>query len=635
MRSMPKTITLLDMEFSPEQLQSWLCKPGEYSPTPPIDQRDMWDSVDDALKHALIQKGERGLDFNWPALPLSTHFAFHIDGQRGPTQAAVGERRRVLGDLVLAECVENQGRFMEQILNGVWATCEETSWSPPNEQGVAGNPNLVPDIHNHGIALVSGDRGHEVALIHHLLKPRFDSFTGKVSERVTDELTARILDPYRDHDFYWWLAYHRPWMNNWSPWCVYNCLSTVLLTSDDPDRIFHAMVKTIDVIHRYVDLQPDDGGCDEGVGYWARAATMVALCLDVFRRATHGKIDLFEHPKVRAMAHFPASAHIAGNYYINFADTHHKAAPRVVNLYFCGKMCGDNALLAMASQADDPTRIVEEMKGYALYECLQYVALYAEIKALKSRGYEDLRDVWMTDLQVMTARQQAGSAAGLYLAAKAGRNNESHNHNDLGTFMVYADGEPAIIDVGVEAYRKQTFSDERYDIWTMQSAYHNVPLVDAGMQKFGDDYRADDVQYSATDERVAFSMELAGAYAADGPIKQWQRAFVYERGAQNRIVVTDTFSLKAATDDIALTLMTANKPEADNEAGTVRIPTDNSALCVTFDSDTWTASVETIDIDDDELKDDWGDQVYRLQFRPRFAMKSGTCAVVIALEDGV
>jgi hypothetical protein len=33
MRSMPKTITLLDMEFSPEQLQAWLCKPGEYSPT--------------------------------------------------------------------------------------------------------------------------------------------------------------------------------------------------------------------------------------------------------------------------------------------------------------------------------------------------------------------------------------------------------------------------------------------------------------------------------------------------------------------------------------------------------------------------------------------------------------------------
>ena len=79
----------------------------------------------------------------------------------------------------------------------------------------------------------------------------------------------------------------------------------------------------------------------------------------------------------------------------------------------------------------------------------------------------------------MAARSKDGSAEGLYLAAQGGHNAESHNHNDVGNFIVYADGQPAIIDVGVETYTAKTFSSQRYEIWTMQSAYHNLPSIAA------------------------------------------------------------------------------------------------------------------------------------------------------------
>ena len=58
------------------------------------------------------------------------------------------------------------------------------------------------------------------------------------------------------------------------------------------------------------------------------------------------------------------------------------------------------------------------------------------------------RDVWLPETQVMVARAQGGSTAGLYLAAKGGHNAESHNHNDVGHFIVYADGRPVLIDIG-------------------------------------------------------------------------------------------------------------------------------------------------------------------------------------------
>ena len=54
----------------------------------------------------------------------------------------------------------------------------------------------------------------------------------------------------------------------------------------------------------------------------------------------------------------------------------------------------------------------------------------------------------------------------MFVAAKGGFNNESHNHNDVGTFSLYVNTIPVIIDAGVGTYTKQTFGKDRYTIWT-------------------------------------------------------------------------------------------------------------------------------------------------------------------------
>jgi hypothetical protein len=96
------------------------------------------------------------------------------------------------------------------------------------------------------------------------------------------------------------------------------------------------------------------------------------------------------------------------------------------------------------------------------------------------------RDVWLPEIQVMLARDQVGSSERLCLAAKGGHNAESHNYNDVGNFIVYIDGKPAIVDAGVETYTRKTFSAERYTIWPMQSGYHSLlPTVDGLMQSPG------------------------------------------------------------------------------------------------------------------------------------------------------
>ena len=47
---------------------------------------------------------------------------------------------------------------------------------------------------------------------------------------------------------------------------------------------------------------------------------------------------------------------------------------------------------------------------------------------------------------------------GFFVATKGGYNNESHNHNDVGSFSLYLNTMPVFIDAGVGTYTRQTFS---------------------------------------------------------------------------------------------------------------------------------------------------------------------------------
>lgn len=69
-----------------------------------------------------------------------------------------------------------------------------------------------------------------------------------------------------------------------------------------------------------------------------------------------------------------------------------------------------------------------------------------EVKPAAASAAPMLRDAWLPGIEVMTARDRGGSSGGFFVAAKGGHNAESHNHNDVGTFLVYRDGTPLPVD---------------------------------------------------------------------------------------------------------------------------------------------------------------------------------------------
>jgi hypothetical protein len=162
--------------------------------------------------------------------------------------------------------------------------------------------------------------------------------------------------------------------------------------------------------------------------------------------------------------------------------------------------------------------------------------------------------------------------------------------------------------VGVETYSAKTFSAQRYDIWTMQSAFHNCPTIGGVMQKPGRQYAASEVTHEVDDSAAQLSMNIEKAYPEEAGLKSWRRSFRFDR-ARNEIEVRDRYALSKATGDITLTLMS---PCQAVESAPGELSLQPAGVKVSFDAKSFHAVVEPIAITDGHLQSSWGDKLYRV-----------------------
>jgi hypothetical protein len=186
------------------------------------------------------------------------------------------------------------------------------------------------------------------------------------------------------------------------------------------------------------------------------------------------------------------------------------------------------------------------------------------------------------------------------LAVKGGNNGESHNHNDVGSVTLYKHGRPFLIDVGVETYTAKTFSPQRYDIWTMQSAFHNLPSFGAVMQKDGDAFAARNFRVDFTEQHAEISLDLADAYPPEAGVQSYTRTIRLVRGQYVEIVDDHQ-----GERDAVLSLMTVEKPRI---AGNMLVLGDLGSIDIEGAA---VPTVEMIEIADPRLRQSWPDAIHR------------------------
>ncbi|HCO92384.1 MAG TPA: heparinase, partial [Phycisphaerales bacterium] len=371
---------------------------------------------------------------------------------------------------------------------------------------------------------------------------------------------------------------------------------------------------------------PSDGSCDEGPSYWGHAGASLFDNLELLYSATNGRFDVFDKPMIKEIGRFIYRVHIAEDYFVNIGDCDGRFAIYRDLVFRYGKRINDPGMqrLAVYNSTEEEltgTNKAARSLGRTLYSIFNASELLAAKKSLPPL----LGDVWLgdEDMQMMAARDKGGSLQGMYAACWAGHNGQSHNHNDVGNFIIYANGRPFIIDVGKPEYTRQTFSSRRYELRAMQSAYHNLPTINGIMQKEGRQYAAKDVAYESTEDFAQLKMNIASAYPDEAGVNSWLRTVRLNRGKDLQIV--DSFDLKIQSQDIVQNLMTPCEIIRD-EPGQVVLqdPKEQLEMAVRYDPQKLSLEHETIDLNDERISAVWGGYLYRIKLSPKAATARDT-----------
>lgn len=529
----------------------------------------------------LIQAGETAATNKFEAISATIALDYVRNGDRMRHQSISFGKRAALLQLVIAESIEDKGRFMEAIINGIWSICEESYWGVPAHIGDTG----LPDVSNPVVDLFASETAAVLSLTDYFVGAKLDRINPLLRQRIYYETDRRFFVPMLTKSSgYEWMSKTNP-VSNWNPWIMSNWIASILFLEANPVRrgeMLHAAMCGLDL---YLNSLGNDGGCEEGPNYWSSAAGGTYDCLELLAKATNGEVNLFTEPLIRKMAAYIYKAHIGGSRYINFGDADPKMNADGLMILRFGQAIQDTQMMNFGRwlvQRSDPKILIGNFFVFRQIENL----LHRRDLPEEQWVYSPVPDAWIADVQVLTAR----SDGALFLGTHGGYNAEYHNHNDVGDFVIYIEDQPMLIDVGRGSYTARTFSDKRYDLWYTQSNYHNLPIINGWGQGAGRTYAARDLNLRNEPNSIMLSMDLAGAYPREAGVSSWKRSVSLDR-RRNCVEVRDDYVMDLPVNSLQQSFMTVAAVDASQPGEILLIGSKNARLTLSYDATVWTVSL--------------------------------------------
>ncbi|OYD41689.1 heparinase II/III domain-containing protein [Sphingobacterium cellulitidis] len=607
------SLDLLCKNFSQAEVKSSLLDNQKWVPYPSYSDREGWKQLTAPVYANIIEKGEQALTYQWKVVKATDYLAYERDGSRVIMEKPMNENATALSSLFFAELAEGKGRFMDQIINGVWYFTEMSTWSlSAHVPAYQSSKRTLPQSGVHVVDLMAGDMGSFLSWIHYFLKDEMNKVNPEISSRLKSHIHSRIIEPYMQRNDMWWQALElkdNAIVNNWNPWCNFNVLTSLLLIEDDENAKIEGIYKTMRSVDKFINYVKKDGACEEGPSYWGHAAGKLYDYLEILALSTGNKINLFDQKVIKDMGEYISQSYIGGDsWVVNFADASAKGGGDPLLIYRYGESVDSKEMKQFAKYLMEkkPNKVSVTRDAFRSLEDLRTLkGIQGETAQLPNNPYK-----WYPETEFLYIR-----TPDLFFAAKGGFNNESHNHNDVGTFILYMDEKPIFIDAGVGTYNKKTFSNERYDIWTMQSAYHNLPQINGFDQPYGAKYKSSAASFDA--KKNEFKLDIAGAYPAEAKVKTWVRKYkVNNKG----LIITDDFNIENPNKENIVHFLLASEPKIENG----KISLNNGTHTLTFDAKLFEPSIDVIEQDDTRLSNVWGARIYRLNLKAKGLASKGS-----------
>lgn len=509
-----------------QEVASWLPeKPKGLGPT--YRDRSAWEkAVPAALKKDILAKAKAEARKPVPTWSDEAYLEFSVKGTRPKGEAMMRPRFTRLHILVLAECLENKGRFLAAIEETLSALCLQPTWTLPAHDRGLNNFRRT----RYEVDLQAAVQGHVLAQTLYLLD---DRLSAQIRERVMAALEERLFAPVLASIE---TGKHNGWLgafHNWNAVCLSGVTGAALAVL--PSRQERAKFACIGAAfsQRFIAGFNADGYCSEGLGYYNYGFGYFMLLRETLWQATQGKIDLYQDKKVARMARYPLDLDLGG-VWPAIADCWFGTQPSPEILWYNGR--------AFAIPGSEMYKEAPRLMGELAKTCLFLFPNSASLAtpAPASLGPTDRRSYFdATGLLV----GRTGTGRGLSVTLKGGHNAEHHNHNDVGSFSVALEGVLMVGDPGgPHTYSAATFSPQRYDVHPSISSFgHPVPTVNGKTQRAGREAQAKVLDTTFNDAEDRFTLDLKSAYA-DETLSRLERHFVYGRAGNGSLTITDHFT---------------------------------------------------------------------------------------------
>lgn len=507
------------------QIAAWL-PASPQGVAPAIEDRAAWRQLAGRPEFAdVVENAVRLAREPLPEQPDDLFLDYSRTGNRDHWQKVAFARRARVQAFVLAECLEDKGRFIAPLEQAVTALCAEKTWVYPAHDGALKN--------FHGslteIDLGSSTLGGELALADRLLAGKLSP---AIHALIQTNLERRIFTPFRaavrgTGPQFWWLTGH----NNWNAVCLAGVTGAALSALPSPADRAWFIAAAEHYLRNFLGGFTPDGYCSEGVGYWNYGFGNFTTLAETIRRNTGGNVDLLAEPAARRPAQFGARTEILAGIYPSIADCSPGTHPDGKLMAFLTRRFGFAVPADAKSNGSRPSSV--------LAQTLMYATASDDLPRIEAADASELAwRTWFPDGGVLICRPGPTNPVPFAACLKGGNNNENHNHNDVGTFMVVAGQTMVICDPGGEVYTKRTFGPHRYDSKVLNSFGHAVPVIAGQLQRPGAAARGVVLHTGFTPAADELKLDIRPAYAVP-ELTRLEREFVFRRGSAPELTVSD------------------------------------------------------------------------------------------------
>ncbi len=506
----------------------------------PYSDRKEWNNIRNTGRfNSTIAKADKLLETGYTRWDEELFMGVFTKNDSQSGKDMVNKRLAEIQILVLAECVTNSNKYTKMIIDFLNDMFDQKTWFNPSDYRRG-------DKQNTGyVELATAMQSVIIANSLYILDDKIDKATYK---RAIENLYLRTWNPAMSV-FDKSVPNDNPsgrapvgamvGTNNWNAVIIEGVVSSALmLIPDKHERAKYAWMADRYAINYVVGFLPD-GYCTEGLGYYNYGMKHYVPLREMVWQATGGKLDLFDkehNPNLFNIGTFAPKCEIMNDIYPAMADCNMGAKPDKQTSYYMSKLLGLNL------------PIEQEFKGSSSsvsYDLMLYFPnSLSNIKKPEGKGFEldPLRSSF-PDAGVYIMRPDAKAQFKMGVALKGGNNAEHHNHNDLGSYSILVNEQFLVEDPGLAPYTFKTFSAQRYEIQTLASYGHAVPLVAGKEQVSGAKAKAVVTSENLTPKMDAMSMDIKSAYPVEG-LTKLDRSFTYDRDKSTAFTVKDVFAFE-------------------------------------------------------------------------------------------